>query len=115
MRVYIMRVYISGRIKDYTEHREHFMEADHALRVQDVFEVVNPITLPHSANSTYEDFMRRDIAALLDCDAIYMLEGWERSVGARTEHLVAAVCGLTILYEPHGSFVPSTASFPVEA
>jgi len=43
--------------------------------------------------------MRADIRALLECDAIYMLRGWEQSAGARCEHLVAAMCGIEIMYE----------------
>ena len=33
--------------------------------------------------------MRRDIAALMDCDGIMMLPGWEKSRGALIEHWVA--------------------------
>jgi hypothetical protein len=45
-------------------------------------------------------FLRGDLRALLDCEAAYMLVGWERSVGARLEFDVAALCGLAIFYEP---------------
>lgn len=30
---------------------------------------------------------------------IYMLRGWEKSAGARAEHALAVVMGLTIIYE----------------
>lgn len=43
--------------------------------------------------------MRTDIAALVTCDIIYLLEGWEDSAGARLEFLVAQMCGLRIIYE----------------
>ena len=36
---------------------------------------------------------------LIDCDAIYMLRGWENSKGARAEHAVAAWIGLEIKYQ----------------
>ena len=36
---------------------------------------------------------------LVDCDAIYMLRGWERSKGARAEHAVAVWIGLEIVYQ----------------
>ena len=93
-----MRVYISGRIKDYPEHRMHFEHGCDSMR-EAGHEPVDPCALPHSPDATYEDFMREDIRALLDCAAIFMLDGWERSVGARTEHMIAAVCGLRIWYE----------------
>lgn len=44
-------------------------------------------------------FIRSDLAMLLRCDAVFMLRGWERSVGARLEFDVAAVSGLKIYYE----------------
>lgn len=94
-----MRVYISGRIKDYPEYEAHFARAEHLLRSRDRYETVNPCTIAHVENATYEDFMRADLAALLECDGIFMLHGWERSVGARCEHMVAAMCGLEIMYE----------------
>jgi hypothetical protein len=43
-------------------------------------------------------FLRADIKALLECDAIRMLPGWESSVGARLEHSVAALTGIPIAY-----------------
>jgi hypothetical protein len=94
-----VKVYISGRIKDNPDYLAHFASAEHVLRRRDGFEVVNPCTIEHVEDATYEDFMRADLAALLKCDAIYMLEGWERSVDARCEHMVAAMCGMGIIYE----------------
>jgi hypothetical protein len=44
-------------------------------------------------------YLRADLAAMLDCDAIYVLDGWEASVGARLEVQVAAACGLAIEFE----------------
>lgn len=95
-----MKIYISGRIKGYDGYEAHFARESHKLRLRDGFEVVNPCDLdPGGEDPTYEDFMRCDIKALLDCDTIYMLDGWERNVGARCEHLVAIMCGMTINYE----------------
>ena len=36
---------------------------------------------------------------LVNCDAIYMLRGWEQSKGARAEHAVAVWIGLEIMYQ----------------
>lgn len=96
-----MKVYISGRIKDYDDYLSHFSRIEHLLTQRDKFEVVNPCNIDAGENPTYEDFMRADLKAMLDCEAIFMLEGWERSVGARLEHMVAAMCGLKIMYEVH--------------
>jgi hypothetical protein len=94
-----MKIYVSGRIKDYPGHLEHFATASRRLRNR-LYQVVNPCEVdPQKENPTYEDFMRADIRELIECDAIYMLEGWERSVGARCEFHVAVLCGLEIQYE----------------
>lgn len=40
-----------------------------------------------------------DLEIVSKCDCIYMLSGWERSSGARTEHLLASTLSKTILYQ----------------
>lgn len=64
----------------------------------------DPQTLPKnwdwsvipSEAGTREEIMRRDINALLTCDAIYMLPGWENSAGAKAELHLARWAGLKI-------------------
>ena len=41
-------------------------------------------------------YMRTDPRALLDCDVIHLLPGWERSKGAGVELAVAQACGLRV-------------------
>ena len=43
--------------------------------------------------------VRHDMELLLGCDAIYLLEGWQKSVGARAEHAVAVFGGLAIHFQ----------------
>ena len=43
--------------------------------------------------------MRDDISALMKCDAIYMLNDWGQSRGARIEYVIAKELGLEIIYE----------------
>lgn len=46
------------------------------------------VTSPAEINpegGTWTDCMRRDIAALMDCDTLATLPGWEHSKGARLE------------------------------
>lgn len=50
------------------------------------------------AQHTAPCYMRTDMQALLRCDAIYLLHGWEQSSGARTEFEVARAAGLHIMY-----------------
>lgn len=59
--------------------------------------VVNPAEQPEHAS--WEAYMRHDLRLLLDCTAIFMLEGWQFSRGALLEHQVATALGMLVLYE----------------
>jgi len=43
--------------------------------------------------------MKEDLKALLDCDGIYMLRGWEQSKGAKIEYELAMNLGIKRYYE----------------
>jgi len=43
--------------------------------------------------------MHKNCAAICQCDAIYMLKGWEKSRGAMVEFQLAIYLGLEIVYE----------------
>ena len=53
------------------------------------YDAVNPVSYGLIPNGTWEDYMRRDIKLLCECDYIYLLEGWEDSDGASLEKLIA--------------------------
>jgi len=44
--------------------------------------------------------MQRNCAAICQCDAIYMLQGWQHSRGAKVELALAEYLGLEVSYEP---------------
>lgn len=44
-------------------------------------------------------WLRADLLVMLQCDAITMLSGWERSRGATLEHSVAMMTGLPIYHD----------------
>lgn len=46
-----------------------------------------------------EEAVLRDVTAIVFCDAIYMLDGWQTSVGASAEHAVAVWLGKKIIYQ----------------
>ena len=46
--------------------------------------------------------LHRDVAAILDCDAIFMLHGWSESRGAKAEKAVAEWLGLMVFYQVDG-------------
>ena len=49
---------------------------------------------------SWEDCMRKDIAELVTCSAIYLLPGWHNSKGATLEHHIAERLGLHIIIAP---------------
>lgn len=94
------KVYISGAIAhhDLKERMLVFRNAEQYLRKKG-YEPVNPFKngLPQEAH--WREHMRADIMMLLQCDGIYMLNGWELSKGAKLELDVASSCGIKVFYE----------------
>ena len=90
--------YISGKITGLSEfeYTMHFARAEERLRAKG-YGVINPIKLPRDL--TYEQYMKLDIMDLLNCDVIYMLDGWSVSPGARLEYFLARAIGLEIEFE----------------
>jgi len=58
----------------------------------------DPEGRPVSA-AEYARLIRWDVSALMTCDAICMLKGWQSSRGADLEHKFAVALGLRIMYE----------------
>lgn len=84
-----MKVYISGAISNNPNYKEEFAAAEKLLKKHG-FEVVNPTSLGEVDGWTWEDYMKKDIKLLVDCDAIYLIDGWEKSKGARLEAKLAS-------------------------
>jgi len=95
-----MKVYISGKISgtNLTETRKRFAAAAKAMKRLG-YKPVNPLENGLSEHDTWEAHISKDIADLLQCKAIYMLQGWQDSKGARIEHYIATEIGLSIMYE----------------
>lgn len=88
------KVYISGPITGIDfGNRFAFSCARNALEMCG-YEVVDPSEVKLDDEATWADYMRADLKLLLDCDHIYMLEGWEDSKGARIERELAENLGI---------------------
>lgn len=90
------KVYISGPIKGIKDFENNFNNAENKISKLG-YKVVNPCTLKHNHDLSYESYMKEDIKALLECDYIYMMEGWENSTGAYFELETAKICGIESL------------------
>lgn len=93
-----MKIYISGQISGLSLETvySNFTNAEVEL-IKQGYEVVNPLNngLPHE--SSWIDHMRADIKLMLDCDAIYLLKGYQDSKGAMIEYDLAKTLNFTII------------------
>ena len=62
--------------------------------------VLNPAELCPDPTTQWEDCMRKDIAALVTCEALALLPGWPNSKGAQLEVHIAEALGMAV-YEAH--------------
>lgn len=94
-----MLVYISGKISglDFEEVKKRFLEAEEFLESLGI-QAVNPLNNGLSVDDAWIKHLCKDIEMLNDCDSIYMMEGWQDSVGACIEYDFAIRTGKTILF-----------------
>lgn len=96
------KCYISGKISglDFEEVKRKFSNASIFIHSCKMIPV-NPIDIGEEAgDQTWNGYMIMDIEALMTCDAIYMLNDWGSSKGARIEYAIAKELELTIIHQP---------------
>ena len=62
-------------------------------------DVITPFDVCPEPDKPYSYYMGKDIEALLECDAIYLCEGWQNSKGCMAEFEVARIYGKKIMFE----------------
>lgn len=100
-------IYIAGPMTGYEEYNvPAFDAAERALRQSGWKHINNP---GHADHQTYAKGLLEhgdvsslalyDLTMVLQCKAIFMLRGWEKSTGARAEHAAATWAEMKIFYE----------------
>lgn len=92
-----MRIYISGAMaKRPDTYKEEFAKAEKEI-TEKGYTVINPAWLPKGLD--FNKYMPICMAMIDAADAIYMMNGWEDSKGARLEKAYAEYQDKLVLYE----------------
>ena len=90
----VRRLYVAGPMSGLPEcNYQAFNRAAEALR-EAGYEVVNPVDV--GERSGYRELLKDDLIAMLSCQGVATLRGWEHSTGARNEVMVAGVVALHV-------------------
>lgn len=92
-------IYISGKITGIEQSAPAIFAKAESFLFECGYKPINPMKLPHNHDKTWLAYMREDLAALILCDAIFMLSNWKESRGAKIEHNLALSLGLNIIYQ----------------
>lgn len=91
------RIYISGPMTGKPDYnRAAFNIVAQRLRALNLY-AMNPVELnAHLKEPTWHACLRNDIKALVDCNVLVLLPGWEESAGARLEVHIAKQLGIWV-------------------
>ena len=89
-----MKIYIAGPITGIYSYKKNFNNAERRLTKKG-HTVLNPSTLPGGLH----DYMPICKAMIDQADAIYLLKGWEKSIGSNEEAEYTEAAGKEILFE----------------
>ena len=92
-----MKIYISGPMTGYPEWNVPAFNAAAARLSNLGHEVLNPADGGTDAAKSWSDYLREDIALVVQADAVAVLDGWQESRGASLEVHVAHALGMTVL------------------
>lgn len=90
-----MNIYISGSISKNPNYMVEFKEAELMLQEKG-FKVVNPAENGNDS-WTYKRYIDTGMLQLMECDCIYMLKGYEESIGAMLELAYAEAVGIKVI------------------
>ena len=99
-----LKLYLSGPIKglDRADYMKRFDKAEEWVRVwcahqgEFDYEIVNPARLPQ-VQSSWADYLIRDLMLLKECHLLVMLPDWQMSFGCAVENQFAKGMQMNII------------------
>lgn len=95
------RVYISGPINGVEDYTENFKAADNYLSGKG-YDVINPVAVASALPyMEYEELMALDIMLINMCESIYMMKGWDKSLGCNREYGYAIARNMNMIFQQY--------------
>ena len=91
------RIYLSGPMTGIPDWNFPAFNAEAARLRALGYSVLSPAELNPDTSLPWHECLRADLKALLDCDTLALLEGWQGSKGAHLEMHVAHRVGIQIV------------------
>lgn len=89
-----MKLYLAGPMRGYEKSNFPAFDAAAARLREAGHEVFNPADM--AAGQPLREYMKVDLAAVLDAERVVFLDGWHESVGACLEMMVARICNVPL-------------------
>lgn len=93
------RVYLAGPMTGLPDFNFPAFNAETAILRAQGLTVINPAEHGIVAGALWADYLRHDIAGLVSCERIHLLQGWEKSKGARLEFRIATELGMAVTHQ----------------
>lgn len=103
------RVYISGPINGVEGYIDNFNAAEKYL-LDEGYEVINPVAVSAVIpEMEYEQLMAIDLILLAMCESIYMMKGWNKSLGCNREYGYAIARNMNVIFQQYENVAPVAA------